>query len=92
MELAQPRGIANVCLAPRHILGVARINQNDLEPALLKNLVGRNPIDPSGFHCHTGHATCFEPVRQIVEVLRKCAERTHGRVSARRVDRGHVHS
>ena len=39
MELAQPSGIADVCFAPRHVLGVTRINQNNLEPVLLKRRV-----------------------------------------------------
>jgi hypothetical protein len=91
MELAQPSGIAHICFAPRHVLGVTRIDQNDLEPVLLKNLVGRDPIDPRRFHRHTGHAACFEPVRQIVQIPCKCAKRTHRRLSAGRVDRSHVH-
>jgi hypothetical protein len=90
MKLAQPCGIAHVCLAPRYVLGVTRIDQNDLEPALFENLIGRDPIDPGGLHRHTGNATRLEPVRQIVQVLRKCAKRTYWRVSAGRRDRGHV--
>jgi DNA invertase Pin-like site-specific DNA recombinase len=92
MKLAEPCGIADVCFAPRHVLGVTRIDQNDLEPVLLKNLIGRDPIDPGGFHRDTGHATRFEPVRQIMQVLRKCAKHTHWRLSAGWVDCCHVHS
>jgi hypothetical protein len=92
MKLAQPCGIADICLAPRHVLGVTRIDQNDLEAALLKNLIGRDPINPGGFHRYTGHATRFEPIRQIVQVLRKSAKRSHWRIGAGRVDRSHVHS
>ena len=91
MKLAQPCGIADIGLASRHVLGVTRIDQNDLKPALLENLVGRDPIDPGGFHRDTGHAARFEPVRQIMQVLRECAERTHRHVSAGRVHRSHVH-
>src|SRR5205814_9631400 len=35
MKLAEPCGIAYICFAPRHVLGVTRIDQNDLEPVLL---------------------------------------------------------
>src|SRR4051812_32743269 len=65
MELAQPSGIADISLAPRHVLGVTRIDQDNLEPALLENLVRRDPIDPGGFHRNTGHTAGFEPVGQI---------------------------
>ena len=91
MELAQPRGIADIGFAPRHILGVTRIDENDLKPALLKDLIGRDPINPGGFHRDAGHAARFEPVRQIMQVLCECAECAHRCVSAGRVHRGHVH-
>ena len=56
MKLAQPRGIADIGFAPRHILGVPRIDQNDIKAALLQDLVDRDPVDPGGFHRDTGHA------------------------------------
>src|SRR4051794_25674452 len=34
MKLAEPCGIAYICFSPRHVLGVTRIDQNDLEPVL----------------------------------------------------------
>src|ERR1700724_4384397 len=46
MKLAQPRGIADIGLAPGHVLGVPRVDQNDLKSALLQDLVDRDPIDP----------------------------------------------
>lgn len=91
MELAQPCGIADGRLAPRHVLGVTRIDQNDCKPALLKNFVGWDPIDPGRFHRDTRHAAGFEPVCQIMQVLRKGAERTYRSVGAGWVDRCHVH-
>src|SRR5256714_10307249 len=68
MKLAEPCGIAYICFAPRHVLGVTRIDQNDLEPVLLKNLVDRDPIDPGGFHRDTRNPTHFEPIRQFMQV------------------------
>ena len=63
MKLAEPFGIADVGFAPRHVLGVTRIDQDDLKSVLLEDLVSRDPIDTRGFHRDTGHATRFEPVR-----------------------------
>ena len=48
-------------------------------------------LDVHEFHRHTGHATRFEPICQIAQVLRKCAKRAHWLVSAGRVDRSQVH-
>jgi hypothetical protein len=50
MKLAQPCGIADIGFAPRHVLGVTRIDQNDLKSVLLEDLIGRDPIDTGGFH------------------------------------------
>jgi hypothetical protein len=91
MKLAQPCGIADIRLAPWRVLGVTRVHQNDLKPALPENLLGRDPIDPGGLHRDTGHATRFEPVCQLVQILCERAKRTYRRVSAPWVDRRHVH-
>src|ERR1700688_1466968 len=90
MKLAQPRGIADIGLASEHVLSVPRIDQNHIKPALLQDLVDRNPIDPRGFYRDTRYAARFEPVRQIMQVLRECAERAHRQVGASGVHRSHI--
>src|SRR3981189_2582191 len=50
MKLAQPCSIADIGFAPRHVLGVTRIDQNDFKSVLLEDLVGRDPVGTGGFH------------------------------------------
>ncbi len=50
MQALQPLGIADVGLATRHVLGVARVDQNHLEAWLLQDLEHRNPVDPGRLH------------------------------------------
>ena len=46
VQLLQPTRVTHIGLAPRHILCVTRIDQNDMEPMLLKNLIGWDPVTP----------------------------------------------
>ena len=91
MKLAQPRGIADIGLASGYVLGVPRIDQNHIKPALLQNLVNGDPIDPGKFHRDTRHAAGSEPIHQIMQVLRERAERAHRHVGGSGVNRSHVH-
>ena len=91
MQLPQPSGIADISLPPRHVFGVAGVHDDHIEPVPIENLVGRNPIDPGGFHRHAGDATGFEPVCQVMQILSEGAKRTHRCVTGIRVDRRHVH-
>lgn len=87
----QPCGIADVSLPPGHILCVARIHEDHIEATPLEDLEGRDPIDPGGFHGHAGDALGFEPVRQVMQILRARAKRAHRRVTGIGIDRRHVH-
>lgn len=91
MQLAQPTGVADIGLAARHILGVARIHEDHIEPMPLENFEGRDPIDPSGVHGDVCHATGFEPIGQIMQILGECAKRKHRRVTGIGINRRHVH-
>lgn len=61
MQLPQPTGIADVGLQTRHVLGVVRVDQNDLEAVLYRYLLNWDPINARGFYCETGDAVQFEP-------------------------------
>jgi hypothetical protein len=91
MQLAQPPGITDIGLAARHVLGVARIHKNNLQPVLLKDLKGRDPIDTGRFHRDRRDATGFEPLRQIVQIMGEGPEGAYRRVGAVRIYRCHVH-
>ena len=74
VQLPQPTRVTDIGLAPRHVLCVTRIDQNDMEPMLLKNLVSRNPVNPGGFHRHTGDAAGCKPFRKLVKILRESSK------------------
>src|SRR5580693_5432177 len=62
VEPPQPLGVADVGLASRHVLGVAGVDQHHLESALLKQFVGRYPIDAGGLHGDRSHTATLEPI------------------------------
>lgn len=78
MKLAQPSGVADISFACSQVLGVTCVDQDDLEPSLLQNLLDRDSIDPRRFHRDTDYVVRFEPIRQFVQVLRECAKRRTG--------------
>ena len=50
MEPLQPLGIADIGLAPRHVLGVTRVDKKHGEPPFIEKLENRNPVDAGRFH------------------------------------------
>jgi hypothetical protein len=91
MEPLEPLGILHVCLAPGHLLGVARIDQKHLEAAILQDLEDRDPVNAGRFHDDAGDATNLEPVGQPVQVGGKGPEAAHGFVCPVRSHGRHVH-
>ncbi len=91
MQALQPLRVADVGLATRHMFGVPGVDQHDLEPALLQDLVSRNPVDPGAFHHDRFDPALGEPVRQAVQVLGEGLERPHRPLVAVRTNSGHVH-
>ena len=74
VELAQPLTVLDIALATRDVLDVAGVDEQDLQPARLEDVVDRDPVDPGGFHRDTGDATGEEPVGQALEVGREGPE------------------
>jgi hypothetical protein len=72
------------------MLGIARIDHEDLEPALVEQFEDRDPVDPGRLHDHRPHAAFGEPIGQPVEVGRERAEAAHRLCRAIRPDRGHM--
>ena len=92
MQLSQPTGVTNVGLTTRHVFGVACVDQNDLEAMLFEYLVGWDPIHARGFHRDASHTVRFEPIGQIMQIMRESSKRTHGCICHVRVDGRHVFS
>ncbi len=91
MQPLQPRGVADVGLAPRDVPDVPRIHQHHLEPALLEDLVDRDPVDPGRLHDDRPDAAVREPVGPPMQILGECLERAHRLRIPPWADRGHVH-
>ena len=77
MQPLQPLGIADVGLAPGHVLGIAGIDQLHVEATLVEDLVGRDPIDAGRLHHDRLDAACREPVGHPADVVRERAEGAH---------------
>jgi hypothetical protein len=56
------------------MLGIAGVDQDHLEPALVQDLEDRDPIDAGGLHGHCEHSTVLEPVCQAMQVAGEGAE------------------
>jgi hypothetical protein len=50
MEPLQPLRIADIGLAPRHVLGIARVDKEHGKSSGIEKLENRNPVDAGRFH------------------------------------------
>ena len=91
MQALQPLGVADVGLAARNVLGVAGVDQHHLEPALLEDLVGRDPVDAGGLHDDRLDPALLEPVGEPVQIAGEGAEGAHRLRVTVRTDRRHMH-
>ena len=74
MEPLQPLRIADVGLAPRHVLGVARVHEKHDEPPGIEKLENRNPVDAGQFHDDGLDPAFSKPVDQPVQIGREGTE------------------
>jgi hypothetical protein len=82
-ELRDPLAIFHVCLAPRHLLDVAGVDQQHLELPF-EQVVDRFPVASRRLHRDVGHCLLCQPIHQRQDVSRHRAEGTdlfpHGAV------------
>ena len=69
VEGLEPLAVLHVGFPTRHVLHVARVDQADLDPPRLEDLVQGNPGHPGGLPGDRGDATAVEPGRQGVQIL-----------------------
>jgi hypothetical protein len=91
MELPQPGCIAHIGFTPWHVLGVTGVDQNDLKPMLLQNLVSRYPVNTGGFHRNAGDTARGKPSCKIMQVVSKGSKRPYRDIRMIRIDSRHVH-
>ncbi len=78
MQPLDPLCIEDIGLAAWHILGVARIDQYNLEAALLQNLIDRHPVDSRRLHRHGGDPDLLEPLCKSIQIAGEAVESTDG--------------
>jgi hypothetical protein len=61
VQALDPLTVLHIAFAPGHILGLARIDQDNLQSAPFQNLKQGYPIDARGLHRDGGDAALFEP-------------------------------
>lgn len=71
----QPGGINDIGFAAGHILGLARIDEDDVKAVLFQHFVGWNPVNTGGFHRHAGDPACLEPAGHLMQVAGERAKR-----------------
>jgi len=77
VELLQPLGIVHIRLSAGHVLDVAGVDEQHLEPAGFENLKDRNPVHAGRLHGDRRDAHRREPLRQLVEITAEGAEGAH---------------
>ena len=75
VEVAEPLAIGHVALAAGDVLHVPRIDEEDVQPPGLKDVVDRNPVDPGGFHRDAGDTAGDQPVGEAEQIARERFER-----------------
>jgi hypothetical protein len=65
VELLNPLAVRHIALAVERVLDVTSVDQQDLDPARLEDLVERDPVDPGRFHRHRLDPARLEPVGRI---------------------------
>jgi hypothetical protein len=88
----QPFGIADIGLAPWHVLGVARVDQHCGETALLQNLEDWDPVNACTLHGDRRHAALLEPIGDPMQVTGEGTEAAHRLRITIRIDSRHVQS
>jgi hypothetical protein len=73
------------------VLGIAGVDQQHLEPALIKDLESRDPVDAGGLHDHRPHPALSKPVGKAVQIAGERAEAAHRLRVTARTNRRHMH-
>jgi hypothetical protein len=101
-ELGQPRGVGHVTLAAGQVLHLPGIDQHQLEPSVLEQVIERLPVITCRLHHHQTHLLGDQVLSQRQDGVRRRGpgpHRLHGLAAARpgdpdthlRVPLGHIH-
>ena len=68
-QVGGPLGILDVGLAPRHVLDVMGIGEDQLEVAFQDGM-DRLPVNPGALHADMRHAVALQPIPHRLQILR----------------------
>ena len=74
MQALNPLAVLHIAFASGHILGLARIDQDDPKAPTFQDLEEGNPIDSRRFHGHAGDCALLKPIRHGFKVRGKGSE------------------
>ena len=77
MQLLDPLAVQDVAFAAGHAFHVAGVDEQDLDPARLEDLVEGDPVDPRRLHGDRVDPAGLEPGRQRLEIVRETRELAH---------------
>src|SRR6202035_886802 len=68
MKPLEPLRVADVSLTSGHMLGIARIDEEDSKATGIEELENRNPIHAGRFHNDRLDATFLKPIHQPMQI------------------------
>src|ERR1700674_3833862 len=77
MQILQPLTVGNIRFAPRHILNMTCVDQEDTESLRAQDLKKWDPINPRRFHRYRLDVAAFQPSCCRTQVFRKGRKTTH---------------
>src|SRR5207253_301303 len=69
MKQLEPLTVAEVGLPPRYVVKLAGIDENDLYPPRLEQLVDGDPVYRRALHGYRLHALFGEPVGELIQLV-----------------------
>ncbi len=76
MQILDPLTVRNVALAPRNVLHVMCVNQEDFEPVRFQDLIYRDPVNASRLHGYRPDVALAQPIGQIDQISSEGTEPT----------------
>ena len=80
MQLLDPLAVQDGAFAAGHAFHVAGVDEQDLDPARLEDLVEGDPVDPRRLHGDRVNPARLEPGGQRGEIMGETRELPHGLV------------
>jgi len=74
VQILDPLAVGYVALASGHTLLIVRVDQINLEPALLQDLKQRDPVHSCRLHRYGLNPAPAEPIRKCMKVASEAAE------------------